>query len=162
MCNCTGNITGCGSPSCTKKASVCKPNCCPDGEFNTNCIVYNKLPNRSKLLCFLGLDNNTTLTKILEGLDSKLCIKPSQCAKLKFGFGCDAGIDTVIYKLLDYLCVLEDTKVKITAQDISGGFLFDKIETGPCISKIMVQDVNGNQKIRFELDFTCIKNNLPV
>lgn len=149
-------------PSICSCNSNCEKNFCPYGDINTDCIIYNQLPNRSRLLCFLGVDHQTNLTTILEKLDSTLCLKPSSCAKLKFGLGCDVGINIAVTKLLDYVCELEDTKLKISSSDVSNGYLYNKIVVGDCINKIIRTDVGGVQTLAFELDFSCIKVKLDA
>ena len=62
MCTCNTNINPC---SC-KQAKTCPIN------LDTSCIFYNLYANTSKLTC-LSISNGTTLSQILETIDTKLC-----------------------------------------------------------------------------------------
>ncbi|MGL4976908.1 MAG: SprB repeat-containing protein [Cetobacterium sp.] len=146
--------------NCTCKKRPNKSSSCCKETINTSCVVYDVNPNKSGLTCFLGLSNGINLSTILEKLDSLLCVKPSDCAKLSFGLGCNVPINTAINKLLDYVCDLKDVKVKVSASDKSNSYLYDKIETGDCIKKIITVDNTGNQTLKLELDFNCIENKL--
>jgi hypothetical protein len=152
-CNKCKTVEPCGC----KESKACKPTCCPDGEFDAACIRYNRLPNRSKLLCFLGLDNNVKLSTVLETIDSKLTLKPSQNARIAFGLGVEAPIDTVVYKIMETTANIKDNKFKISASDSESGYFTDKVIFGDCINYVVSQDVYGKQTIKIELDFNCIK-----
>lgn len=152
-----GGSTSC---KCNKKNPTVAPNCCVD-PVNTDCVIYNQAPNRSSLKCFLGLDNNVPLTKILERIDELLCIKPSDCAKAKFGLGCDTSATIILHKLLDYVCDLGDVKVKASSSDKTAGNLFEKISLGDCLGKALTQDVDGNQTVRISIDYDCLALRFP-
>ena len=155
-CN-QGGSTSC---KCNKKPPAIPANCCVE-PVSTDCVIYNQAPNRSSIKCFLGLDNGVTLTKVLERIDDLLCIKPSDCAKAKFGLGCDTSATIVLHKLLDYVCDLGDTKVKATPSDKSAGTLYEKISVGECLVKSILQDSDGNQTVNIAIDYDCLKLKFP-
>jgi hypothetical protein len=55
---------------------------------------------------------------------------------------------------------MEDAKVKVSEDDTTNGYLFDKIETGDCIRKVITKDYLGAEKLKLELDFPCIESRL--
>jgi hypothetical protein len=120
----------------------------------------------SNLLCFLGVSNNTNLTTILEKLDAKLCnlykLNPGSCARQLLGLPATTDIVFVIGKLLDYICTVQDVKVKVSATDLAGGYLADKVEVGDCLVKTITQDLLGNQKLNISIDFNCLKTKIPI
>jgi hypothetical protein len=155
-CNsCSNSTTSC---TCKKKPAPCSTSC--SVKTSTDCVIYDANPHRSNLTCFLGVNNGTNLTKILEILDKKLCLPISKCARERFGLGSETDISMAMIKLLDYVCQMEDAKVKVSEDDTTNGYLFDKIETGDCIRKVITKDYLGVEKLKLELDFPCIESRL--
>jgi len=155
-CNsCSNSTTSC---TCKKKPAPCSTSC--SVKTSTDCVIYDANPHRSNLTCFLGVNNGTNLTKILEILDKKLCIPISKCARERFGLGSETDISMAMIRLLDYVCQMEDAKVKVSEDDTTNGYLFDKIETGDCIRKVITKDYLGAEKLKLELDFPCIESRL--
>ncbi len=158
---CSGECSKCNK--CRDDCSCYKPY-----TIDSKNVIYNSSENcsTSKLLCFLGVNNNTPLNLILERIDSKLCLlnnfNPEICARNILGLPISTDIHTVVQKLLNYVCLAQDTKVKISTLDNSSGYLEDKLIVGDCLIKTIVSDILGNQSIKIELDFDCIKNNLPI
>jgi hypothetical protein len=155
ICSCRAKLEPCATTNCKEKIS-------------TDCVWY-KFGNQSSmsnLMCFLGVPNNTNLTAILEKLDSKLCglynLKPDNCARQLLGLPVTTDIVYVIGKLLDYICTVQDVKVKVSATDLSGGYLIDKIDVGDCLIKTITQDLAGNQKLKISIDYVCLKTKIPT
>lgn len=155
ICSCRAKLEPCATTTCKEKIS-------------TDCVWY-RFGNQSassKLLCFLGVSNNTNLTTILEKLDEKLCplfsYHPSSCARQLLGLPATTDILFILEKILTYICTATDEKVKVTPTDTTGGYLNDKIEVGDCLVKTVVSDSSGNQKLRFTIDFNCVKSKLPT
>lgn len=153
---------GCNKNRLTYAAS----SCCAD-KIPAECVIYGYGDTQptSKLMCFLGVSNNTPLNIILERLDKSLCLlntfNPQTCARNLLGLPAVSDIHTVVQKLLDYACNSQDEKVKISATDTSSGYLAEKILLGDCMLKSIVQDSFGKQVLKIELDYNCIKNKLP-
>lgn len=148
--------------TCKKSDSKCSckrpapcDTCCKE-TISTDCVIYDNSPHPGQLGCFLGLGNKTTATKIIETLEKKLCIKPSECSRIALGLGSSVSADVVIYKLLEYICGNESGKVKITANDKKPEYLWDSITVGPCLKKEITQDIMGNQQMHISLDLACI------
>lgn len=155
-CNsCSKSNTSC---TCKKKPEPCCNSCTE--KVSTNCVIYDVTPNRSNLTCFLGVNNGTSLTKILEILDKKLCIPVSKCAKEKLGLGYETDISMAVIKMLEYICQQEDVKIKVSEEDASNGYLFEKVTVGDCIKKSISTDYLGNESLKLELDFPCIEDKL--
>lgn len=158
MDKCNSCSKGTKSCTCKKKPAPCSTSC--SIKTSTDCVIYDANPHRSNLTCFLGVNNGTSLTKILEILDKKLCIPISKCARERLGLGFETDIPMAVVKLLDYVCEIEDVKIKVSDEDNSNGYLFDKIETGDCVKKFLTKDYLGNEKVKIELDFPCIESML--
>lgn len=104
----------------------------PLDKIDAEGVIYNMDTNcsTSNLMCFFGIRNGTNLKVILEKLDEKLC----------------------------QIRGLFDEKVKVSVDDTSEGYLFTKIETHDCITKQIITDVEGNQKLLLGIDCNCIKS----
>lgn len=155
ICSCRAKLEPCATTNCKEKIS-------------TDCVWY-KFGNQSSmsnLLCFLGVSNNTNLTTILEKLDAKLCnlykLTPGSCARQLLGLPATTDIVFVLGKLLEYICTVQDVKVKVSATDLAGGYLADKIELGDCLVKTITQDLAGNQKLKLSIDYNCLKSKIPT
>jgi hypothetical protein len=169
MCNNTCNKCHQCTDICTCRAKLepCATTACKE-KISTDCVWY-KFGNQasmSKLLCFLGVSNNTNLTTILEKLDERLCplfhYHPSACARQLLGLPATTDILFIIEKLLNYICTATDEKVKVTPTDRTGGYLNDKIDLGDCLVKTVIADLTGNQKLRISIDFNCLKSKIPT
>jgi hypothetical protein len=69
MCTCEQNINPC---NCEQNCSPCEePKVCPLN-LDTSCVFYNLYDDTSSMNC-LGISNGTSLTQILEDIDTKLC-----------------------------------------------------------------------------------------
>ena len=104
----------------------------PLDKIDAEGVIYNMDTNcsTSNLMCFFGIRNGTNLKVILEKLDQRLC----------------------------QVRGLFDEKVKVTIDDESEGYLFSKIETHNCVTKEVITDSNGNQKLYLGIDCNCIKD----
>lgn len=103
----------------------------PIDKIDAEGVIYNMDTNcsTSRLMCFFGIRNGTNLKVILEKLDEKLC----------------------------QVRGLFDEKVKVSVDDTTEGYLFDKLIVGDCITKSIV-NVGGNEKLLLGVDCNCIKN----
>lgn len=111
----------------------------PIDKIDAEGVIYNMDTNcsTSNLMCFFGIRNGTNLKTILEKLDARLC----------------------------QVRGLFDEKVKVSIDDTSEGYLFDKLIVGNCITKNIVTDTLGKQQLQLAVDCNCIKtcvNNIPT
>jgi len=111
----------------------------PIDKIDAEGVIYNMDTNcsTSNLMCFFGIRNGTNLKVILEKLDEKLC----------------------------QVRGLFDEKVKVSIDDTSEGYLFEKLIVGTCITKTIVTDGLGKQQLQLGVDCNCVKNcitNTPV
>lgn len=141
-------------------------------QIDSRCVIYNnedEVP--SSLLCFLELENGVSAHEIFETLDEKLCqiYSPTieTCYRNLTGIGEDVSLSEFLTSLQTYLCTLKDENVKVTPNDTTSGYLFDKIITGDCInSTVNLNEVTGERKLLLSLDFDCIldkiKDNIEI
>jgi hypothetical protein len=131
-----------------------------ESETSSNCIIYKPNGGLSGIDKFIGFPTGKKLELILERLDLSLynlnSVQASDCAKTLLNLSTVSDLSTVIYKVLDFLCTVDDTKVKINSSDASSGYLFDKIDVGECINKVIVTAENGDKVVKFELDYDCV------
>lgn len=111
----------------------------PLDKIDAEGVIYNMDTNcsTSNLMCFFGIRNGTNLKTILEKLDARLC----------------------------QVRGLFDEKVKVSIDDTSEGYLFDKLIVGNCITKVIVTDSLGKQQLQLGVDCNCVKtciNNIPT
>jgi hypothetical protein len=110
----------------------------PLDKIDAEGVIYNMDTNcsTSNLMCFFGIRNGTNLKTILEKLDARLC----------------------------QVRGLFDEKVKISIDDTSEGYLFDKVIAGNCITKTIVTNSLGRQQLQLAVDCNCVKiciDNIP-
>lgn len=155
---CKKNKTNCGCEECLADS------CQSIKIIDTKYVKYKPIGCASNLMCFLDIQSNTNLEEILEKIDTKLCAMfyytPSACIKELLNLPNRAELSFIIPKILDYLCELQDTKVKVSSTDNSTGYLFDKVSVGECLIKSIIVDEEGNQQLNIVLDFNCIQNHL--
>lgn len=111
----------------------------PLDKIDAEGVIYNMDANcsTSNLMCFFGIRNGTNLKTILEKLDEKLC----------------------------QVRGLFDEKVKVSIDDTSEGYLFDKLIVGNCITKNIVTNSVGRQQLQLDIDCSCVKtciDNVPT
>lgn len=135
-------------------------------EISAECVKYNK----DDLTCFSPpIPSGTSVEDVLKEFEIKLCsltgVNIIPCVKDVLGISENTNVlsaSSLLSYIQQWICTFEDEKVKITSGDESTGYLYDKIETGDCISSSVVEDVNGVQKLRISLDFECIATKLPL
>lgn len=151
--------------TCKKPKQICYTDGCPE-KIDSACVVYKPKGGKSYLSCFLGLPAKSSSEKIFETLDEKLCnlfsIQVSACVKTMLNIKEFADLKSTVVALLDYVCELKDTKVKVSASDSSSGFLNDKLVVGECLTKKILTDPEGRQRLEISIDYQCLAGKLPT
>jgi hypothetical protein len=151
---------------CRPKIEPCITDACKGEKINAKCVIYDT-KTISNLKCFLGLNNKVSAEKIFETLDAKLCehllqFNVPECARILLGLPEKVELNFALRKVLDYLCLIQDTKVKVSETDKNSGYLFDKIVTEECLKKEIVETMGGNQVLRLSIDYICLKSKIPT
>ena len=158
------NCNKCKEESCTCIDNGCKP-------VDASCVIYNLGQTETDLTCIANIAAGTSLKVILETYDSFFCefanISLLNCVKEKLGFPADT--DTTSHTVLlaaiqNYICNLQDIKVKTSASDATNSYLFDKIYVDPdsCLIKSIIEDGNGVQQLKISIDFACLNTKIPA
>lgn len=137
--------------------------------IDATCVIYNKDLDTSDINCIAEIPAGTSLKVILEEIDKKFCeISFSPVLPcLREALGLPATTETLsqsnlIQAMQNYLCNLQDTKVKASQSDTSNGYLIDKIEVGDCLEKSIIKDELGNQKVKISINWGCLTNRIPT
>lgn len=133
-------------------------------EISSQCIIYKPEGGISGIDKFIGFGTKRNLQDILERLDSKLytysTVQAPECARTLLGLPTVSDLSTVIFKTLEFLCTVDNSKVKVNSTDTTSGYLFDKIAIGECILKTVVTDNFGNKTLKIELDYDCVRSKI--
>lgn len=130
-------------------------------EISSKCIIYKPEGGISAIDKFIGFGTKRNIQDILERLDSRLysytTVEAPECARQLLGLSTISDLSVVIYKTLEFLCTMDNSKVKVSATDTSTGYLYDKLVFGDCIIKTVVTDSLGAKTLKVELDFDCVR-----
>lgn len=120
------------------------------------------------LNCITNISKGDNLKNVLEAWDKFFCetnnISLITCVRTKLGFPADQTSTTqatLLAALQNYICNLQDEKVKAAQGDTTPGYLYDKIEGGECIL-LSVTEVSGVKKLKISLDFPCLLTKIPT
>lgn len=130
----------------------CKP-------VDAGCVLY----NGSDLNCIAEILSGTSVKEVLEQWDQFFCgfsnVSLLDCVKEKLGFPVNQETSTysefLVY-IQNWICSLQDIKVKVSPSDSVSGYLFDKIELGECLVKSISVDDFGAQKLKIEINYPCL------
>ena len=129
-------------------------------------MIYRPEGGSSLIKDFIGINTRTSLEVILETFDSKLAslflLDLNQCGRTMLSLPGVTNVKAALLKLIDHVCEIQDRFVKISSSDTTSGYLFNKVVTGECVKKRIVQDSNGEQTIEIYLDYPCIAQKLPT
>jgi hypothetical protein len=124
--NCEDNINPCADP--------CNPNPCYQDCGCLNPTTFPCITNPGLGLDNIGVTNNMNGSQVLEAIDS--AVGALQDALANAGENGDLALDE---------------KVKVSANDTTGGFLTDKITTDGTVKK-STQTLGANEKLRLVVD----------
>ena len=96
-------------------------------KLDSRCVIYKHNQEETNLTCITPIPANTPVEQILEIWDKELCGKANQ---------------------------FKDEKVSVNGED-EAGFLNDKVITGDCLIKTIV-----NGKLQISLDYNCLCSKL--
>lgn len=142
---------------CAQKIdNSCKP-------IDASCVKVDS----ADLNCIAEFQEGVDLKTVLETWDDYFCefnnIALVPCIREKLGL--PASTETIsqtnlLLALQNYLCTMQDIKVKAGQGDASSGYLIDKLQQGDCIILSLVEDDFGNQKVKVSVDIPCISTKI--
>lgn len=126
---------------------------------DSRCIYYNpEEVTPSQLMCFLNVENNTSVHEILETLDAKLCeylsVTVIPCFRDLIDIPLDEtpSINEFLIHLQEYICNSLDEKVKVSANDAEAGYLFDKITVDIGLEKTLLVNEDGTRSVHISIN----------
>lgn len=135
-------------------------------EIDAACVKYNK----DDLTCISPpIPSGTSLEEIIKEFEQKLCLNSSvpiiPCVKEILGISETTdtlSASSLLSYIQQWICSYIDENVKVTSGDNSTGYLYDKVETGECLDKTVIEDEFGNQKLKIAINFGCLTQKLPL
>lgn len=147
--------------SCIQQ-NECKP-------IDASCVIYNKDVDVSDISCIGEIPAGTSVKVILELIDRVFCeinympLIPCIRETLGFPVTMESTSQAVLLQAMqNYICNIQDTKVKASQSDTSTSYLIDKIDTGDCLDKSIVKDEMGNQKVKISINWGCLTTKIPL